>query len=97
MLLDVLEAGRPSLLKSLSPQEQQTEEKQRLQLVALNSQLTSELRRDRPDLSRVAELKAAITKARLEYEALETDLYVAHPELRVHRGEASIIKTEELT
>ena len=44
----------------------------------------------------MAELKASIEKARLEFEALETSLYVAHPELKVNRGEASIIKAEEL-
>jgi CHAT domain-containing protein len=64
---------------------------------ALNSELTGELRRDKPDSSRVAELKASVAKARLEYEALETNLYAAHPELKIHRGEASIIKAEELT
>ena len=96
MLLDVLQSGRASLRQSLSPQERQAEEEQRLRLVALNSQLTGELRRDKPDPSRVAELKAGVEKARLEYEALETNLYVAHPELKVHRGEASIIKAEEL-
>jgi CHAT domain-containing protein/tetratricopeptide (TPR) repeat protein len=97
VLLDVLQAGRPSLRKSLSPQEHQTEEERRLRLVALNSQLTSELRRKEPDPSRVSELKAGLAKARLEYEALETNLYVAHPELKVQRGEASIIKAEDLT
>jgi CHAT domain-containing protein/tetratricopeptide (TPR) repeat protein len=97
VLLDALQAGRARLRQSLSPQERQTEEEQRLRLVALNSQLTGELRRDKPDLERVAELKAGVKKARLEYEALETSLYVAHPELKVHRGEASIIKAEELT
>ncbi|HEY2962068.1 MAG TPA: CHAT domain-containing protein, partial [Pyrinomonadaceae bacterium] len=35
-------------------------------------------------------------KARLEYEAFETELYAAHPELKVHRGEAPIIKANEL-
>jgi CHAT domain-containing protein len=44
----------------------------------------------------VAELKADVARARLEYEALETNFYVAHPELKVQRGEASIIKAEEL-
>ena len=97
VLLDVLEAGDKSLRKSLSPQEQQTEEEHRLRLVTLNAQLTRELQRDQSDPSRVTQLKATIEKARLEYEALETSLYVAHPELRVHRGEASIIKAEELT
>jgi CHAT domain-containing protein/Tfp pilus assembly protein PilF len=96
-LLDMLQSGRASLRQSLSPQERQAEEEQRLRLGALNSQLTSEMRRGKPDASRVAELKAIVAKARLEYEALENNLYAAHPELKVHRGEASIIKAEELT
>jgi CHAT domain-containing protein/tetratricopeptide (TPR) repeat protein len=96
VLLDVLQSGRADLRKSLSPQERQTEEEHRLRLVALNSQFTGELRRGKPDSSRVAELKANIEKARLEYEAVEAGLYAAHPELKAHRGEASIIKAEEL-
>src|SRR5262249_24231334 len=96
VLLDALQSGRASLQKSLSPQERQIEEEQRLRLVALNSQLSGEAQRDKPDPSRVAELKANIEKARMEYEAVETSLYVAHPELKTHRGEASIIKAEEL-
>ncbi|MGB7926441.1 MAG: CHAT domain-containing protein [Pyrinomonadaceae bacterium] len=97
VLLDALSAGRASLRQTLSPQERQSEEEQRLRLVSLNSQQTSELRRDKPDPSRVAVLSASIEQARLEYEALETNLYVAHPELKVHRGEAPIIKADELT
>lgn len=50
-----------------------------------------------PSQSRVAGLKAEIARARLEYESFETHLYVARPELSVHRGEASIITAEELT
>jgi CHAT domain-containing protein/Tfp pilus assembly protein PilF len=96
-LLDVLEAGRPNLHKSLSSQERQAEDEKRLRLVALNSQLTRELRRDRPDPSRTADLNAAIAKARLEFESLETNLYVAHPELKLQRGEFPTIKAEELT
>src|SRR5262249_8311942 len=87
---------RASLRKSLSPREQQMEEEQRLRLVALNSQLTTEQRRKQSDPSRVSELKAGIEKARLAYEALQTNPYVAHPELKVHPREASIIKAEEL-
>ncbi len=52
---------------------------------------------DKSDQARVADLKAKVEKARLEYEDLETRLYVAHPELRVQRGEAPIIKKEELS
>jgi CHAT domain-containing protein/Tfp pilus assembly protein PilF len=96
VLLDALQTGRANFRKSLSPQERQTEEEHRLRLIALNSQLTNELRRDKPDSSRVAELKANIVKARLEYEAVETALYATHHDLKTHRGEASIIKSEEL-
>jgi CHAT domain-containing protein/tetratricopeptide (TPR) repeat protein len=96
VLLDTLQAGRASLRQSLSQQERQTEEEQRLRLVALNSQLTGEMQRDKPDQTRVADLKAGVEKARLEHEAVENNLYVRHPELKTHRGEASIIKAEEL-
>src|SRR5262249_21057971 len=95
-LLDMLRPGRASLRQSLSSQERQSEDDLRFRLVSLNSQLTSELQRGKPDSSRVAELKASVEKARLEREALETSLYVAHPELKVNRGEASIINAEEL-
>jgi len=96
VLLDALEEGRASLREALSHRERQAEEEQRLRLVSLNSQLTRELRRDKPDSSRANQLKADLEKARLEFEALETNLYVAHPELKVHRGEAPIIKADEL-
>src|SRR6185312_10595544 len=77
-------------------EEQQAEEQLRLRLVSLNSQFTTEVRRDKPDAARVAELKATVEKARLEYEDFETRLYVAHPELKLQRGEAPIVKAEEL-
>ena len=97
VLLDTLQAGRANIRQSWSKEEQQADEQHRLRLVSLNSKLTTEVRRDKPDALRVAELKAEVEKARLEYEDFETRLYVAHPELRVRRGEAPIIKPEELT
>ena len=96
VLLDVLQSGRSSVRKSLSPQEQRAEEQQRFRLVSLNSQLTGEMRSNKSDSSRLAELKARIEKARLDYEDFETRLYVTHPELKVHRGEANIINPQEL-
>jgi CHAT domain-containing protein/Tfp pilus assembly protein PilF len=95
-LLETLQASRASLRQSLSPQERQSEEEHRLRLVSLNSKLTSELQRDKTDSSRVAELKSGVEKARLEFEALETGLYATHHELKINRGEASIINAGEL-
>ena len=96
VLLDALQTGRANMRKSWSKEEQEAEERQRLLLVTLNSQLTTESRRDKPDAARVAELKSAVGKARLEYEDFETRLYVTHPELRLQRGETPIVKAEEL-
>jgi CHAT domain-containing protein/Tfp pilus assembly protein PilF len=97
VLLDALQAGRANIRRSWSKEEQQADEQHRRHLVSLNSKLTIEVRRDKPDPALVSELKAEVEKARLEYEDFETRLYVAHPELRVQRGEAPIIKPEELT
>ena len=96
VLLDALQSGRADLRKSWSKEEQQGEEELRLRLVGLNSQFTAEVRKDKPDAKRVGELKAAVEKARLEYEDFETRLYVAHPKLKVQQGEAPIIKADEL-
>jgi CHAT domain-containing protein len=97
VLLDTLQGGHDSLQKLLSARERQDEEQKRLRLVSLNSQLGAERSREKPDSARVAELKEKIDKARLDFEAFETGLYVAHPELRTKRGEAPIIKTDELS
>ena len=96
VLLDVLQTGRTNLRKSWSKEEQQTEAQLRQRLVSLNSQYTAEARRDKPDAKRVAELKDAVQKVRLEYQDFETQLYVTHPELKVQRGEAPIVRAEEL-
>ena len=96
VLLDALQGSRRELRKSWSKEEQQAEEQLRLRLVSLNSQFTSEVRKDKPDAKRVAELKAAVEQTRLEYEDFETRLYVTRPELRVQRGEAAIVKADEL-
>ena len=96
VLLDALQTGRASLRQSLSQQERQAEEERRLRLVSLNSQLNTEARRDKPDAARVAALRAEVEKARLEYEDFETRLYAAHPELRLQRGEAPVVRPEEI-
>ena len=96
VLLDALQSGRTDLRKTWSKEEQQGEEELRLRLVALNTQFTSEVRKEKPDAKRVTELKTAVEKTRLEYEDFETQLSLAHPKLRAQRGEAPIIKADEL-
>lgn len=96
VLLDAIQTGRADLQQSLSPEERRAEEGLRLRLVTLNTQLTGEARRDKPDPARVASLRAEVEKARLEFEDLETRLHTAHPELKVQRGEAPVVTAGEL-
>jgi CHAT domain-containing protein/Tfp pilus assembly protein PilF len=96
VLLDALQRGRATLRQSLSQTEREAEEQQRLGLVSLNSQLNAEVKREKSDPAQVAALRTKIEQARLEYEDFETRLYVAHPELKVQRGEAPVINAAEL-
>jgi CHAT domain-containing protein len=95
-LLDVLQTGRVNVSKALTNQERDEERKLRAEVNSLNTQVTRLSRKEKPDQARLAELQALREKARLNYEAFQTALYAAHPELRVQRGEAPIIRTTEL-
>jgi CHAT domain-containing protein/tetratricopeptide (TPR) repeat protein len=95
-LLDALRQGRVSVQKAMTEEEQEQERLLKAEMTRLNTQLTRATQSDRPDAERVSEIKSGLEKARLNYEAFQTSLYAAHPELKVHRGEASIIKAEEL-
>ncbi len=97
VLLDVLQTGRVNVNKALTGEEQEQERSLRAELISINTQLTRASQKDKPDQARLDELKSFREKARLNYEAFQTSLYAAHPELRVQRGEAPLIRAEELT
>ena len=95
VLVDVLQTSGASITKALTAQDQDREQKLRSELVSLNSQVSRESLREQPDQSRLANLNAHLQKARLEYEAFQTTLYAAHPELKVQRGEVKTLTLEE--
>lgn len=95
VLLDVLRGGRVSVTKALTAQEQEQERQLTGRLVSLNSRIHRESLRAQPDQERLADLKAQLHTARFDYEALQTRLYASHPELKVKRGEAPLLKSEE--
>jgi CHAT domain-containing protein/tetratricopeptide (TPR) repeat protein len=95
-LLDVMRNGRVDALRAMTAAEQQEERRLRAGLIALNTQAARAGQREKPDQARLDELNPLREKARLDYEAFQTSLYAAHPELRTHRGDAPIIKAEEL-
>ncbi len=96
VLLEALQSGRVDVFHAMTADEQQQERKLRAEIISLNTQVTRATTPQRPDLARLDELKALREKARLNYEAFQTSLYAAHPELRTQRGEAPVIKDEEI-
>jgi CHAT domain-containing protein len=101
VLLDVIQNGRPNgwvdALRAMTAAEHQQERGLRAEIISFNTQVARLSRQNHPDQARLDELKSLREKARLNYEAFQTLLYAAHPELRVKRGEAPVIKAEELT
>lgn len=95
VLLDVLRGGRADVAKAMSAPERERETKLKRNLVALNAQASRESLSERPDQARLADLRAKLQSARLEYEAFQTTLYAGHPELKVRRGEAQPIAVAE--
>jgi CHAT domain-containing protein len=96
-LLDLLYSGRVNIVKAMTGQEQERERTLRAELISLNVQMALANEQDKPDQAGLGELKSLREKARLNYEAFQTSLYAAHPELKVQRGEAQVIKAEEIT
>jgi CHAT domain-containing protein len=96
-LLDMLQQGRVNVHKAMTAEEQGQERQMKAELTRLNTELTRATQSDKPDAVRIGELKTRLQKARLNYEAFQSSLYAAHPELKVQRGEAPVINAEELT
>jgi CHAT domain-containing protein/Tfp pilus assembly protein PilF len=95
VLLDVLRSGRVNIAKAMTTQEQERERKLNNDLVSINNQISRESARS-PSASSGPDLHEKLQRARVDYESFQTSLYVAHPELRVQRGEAQPATTEEI-
>ena len=65
-------------------------------MTSLNAQLKREQQRQRPDEQRAAELETRLAQARRAYEDFENQIYAAHPELRLRRGEARTLNPEQV-
>jgi CHAT domain-containing protein/Tfp pilus assembly protein PilF len=96
VLLDVLQSGRAMATKAMTDGERARERALETAIGALNTQIGGESARARPDAARLTELVSRRETARLDYEAFQTSLFAAHPELRVQRGEAVIPTRDDL-
>jgi CHAT domain-containing protein len=96
-LLELLQNGRVNINKSASVAEREQEQQLNRKLVSLNRQISSEKLKPQPDEKRLADVKGQLKKARLEFEAFQTSLYAAHPEIKVQRGEIRPVSFEDVT
>src|SRR4029078_11926082 len=94
MLLDVLRHGRSDISKTMTAEERDHEKELQATVTAISSQQRKEISRQ-ADKSRLAFFDIQLQKARLEYEAYETRIYAAHPDLRAERGGAEPLSLNE--
>ena len=96
LLSDVLSNGRLDISKAMTVEERERERTLNNQVVSLNTQIYRERTLRPPDPSHLADLNRRRQKARLEYEAFQTDLYAAHSELKLQRGQAPSLTLEQM-
>lgn len=96
VLLDALTTGKADISKAMTDDERRQERRFKDELTNANSRLSRAAQTSKPNPQQLADLKTKLEKARLDYESFQSQLYAAHPELRAKRGEAPIIKPEEL-
>lgn len=95
VLLDVLQNGRADVIKAMTREEREQEQKLRIEMASLNTQKAQASQAVRPEPAKINDLQARVEKARLDYDAFRGRLYAAHPELRIKRGDAQIITVEQ--
>ncbi|HKX33440.1 MAG TPA: tetratricopeptide repeat protein [Blastocatellia bacterium] len=87
VLLDVFSGGRLNLTKAMTGPEIEQERQLNNQLVSLNIQYSREKQNPQDGQNRSNQLETQLQKARLDLEAFRTNLYAAHPELKIQRSE----------
>jgi CHAT domain-containing protein/Flp pilus assembly protein TadD len=95
ILADVLKSGKINVTKNLTEEERQEERNLKNQLISLNSQLLRENQKDQPDEKGVVKLKAMLEKTHLDYESFHRNLFSAHHELKVQRGELDPVQIQD--
>lgn len=95
VLLDVLSNKRVNIVQAMSGRELEKDQALTRELASLNTQLAQLQQQRNPDSSALSDLQARREKARSAYEAFQTELYVAHPELKIKYGEVQPVTVAE--
>jgi CHAT domain-containing protein/Tfp pilus assembly protein PilF len=95
VLLDHLNSNTSDLSSYISSDELKQEERLSSDIFSINAQLSKESIKPQPDKSLLADLKGKLENARLKYETFQNDLYIAHPQLRIRKGDISIVNLDQ--
>jgi len=96
VLKDILRKGKEGITRTMSVEERKQEQVLNQAMITLNSQLEQERVQRHPSSALLHSLEIQRNKARLAYEAFETSVYAAHPELKVQRGESRPVSLGEI-
>jgi CHAT domain-containing protein len=95
VLLDVLNSGRDDVTKGMTNEEIKRDRALSAQIALFNTQLARLKVQGKPAEAQAAEVQTKLDKTRLEYEAFQATLYVAHPDLKMQRGQTEMISFSE--
>jgi len=95
MLLDVLRHGREDMTRSMTAEERDRERSLNASMTVVSAQIRQEIGLPQPDQAKLANLEKRLQQARLEYEAYETRIHAAHPDLRIQRGDTNALTVKE--
>lgn len=95
MLLDVLRHGRADITGNMTADERAREKNLNASMTVVSAQIRQEIALPKPDQAKLRNLEEFLQRARLAYEAYESRVYAAHPELRVERGDPQPLSLAE--
>lgn len=95
-LLDILTAGKADLTKAMSGPEREGEHRLEIELTSLNRRIQSETGRPTADPAVLLDLRSRLERTRLSLQEFETDIYAAHPELKIQRGLVAPLSSDEI-
>jgi CHAT domain-containing protein/tetratricopeptide (TPR) repeat protein len=95
VLLDVLNRGRDDVTKGMTSEELKRDGALSSEIASLNTELVRLKSQGKPNEAQIAAVQIRLDKMRLEYEAFQASLYVAHPELKVQRGQTRMLTLDE--
>ncbi len=95
-LFDVLARGRADVTKSMTEGQRNRELELSRAIDRASTQMLQESHRPSPDRKRLAELNAALERAREEQRSFEIALYAEHPQLKLQRAAFEPAPCDEL-